>query len=753
MPDSATRVSTTDAPARWEGPVRGSAVVCIPVYGAYKEFAQCLASVLATTAPDVGVFVADDSSQDPAIARLIEQVNEARQDRVPIQYHCQERNVGFVHNVNDALRRLAPADVIVLNSDCVVADGWYEGLRRAAYSDTRVATASPLTNHGTIVSIPDRNQPQPALPQDWSLEQAAAAVRATSPAVYPTLPSAIGHCMYLRRSALELVGEFDEAFAPGYEEEVDLSQRCIRQGMSHVLADDVLVLHHGGSSFDASGSAAALREEHHNVIVAKYPYWDRWVADVESAQDTPLARSLAAGRRALLGTAVTIDGRILTRFLTGTQLHVLEIIVALHEPAGPPLRVIVPHDLGEYATKVFADLPNVRLISEAQAVSEPSSDVVHRPYQVSSLEDFRLLLAAGQRLVITHQDLIAFNNPAYHDTYDRWHEHRELTKTALTAADRVAFFSRHARREAVREQLVEPERASVVLLGSNHRLTELRPEAKRPRGARRLAGKPFLLCLGTDFVHKNRRFAIRLLDALRTKHGFEGELVFAGPHVAGGSSAGDEAEELVTNPRLDEHVLDLAAVEESGKRWLMENATALVYPSVYEGFGLVPFEAAEVGVPCLFAPEAALGELFPPEAAALVPWDPEASAERCAPLLDDPDARNEHVRLLRAAAAPLTWTRTGHELRALYRAAVEAPPRSARGAVGELVDLRLQMRQLTEQGTYDPHLLALMGTSGTIPADLRRPLLAIASRPLLRALLFGPLRVGYRLSRVVLRRG
>ena len=54
---------------------------------------------------------------------------------------------------------LAPADVIVLNSDCEVAEGWYEGLRRAAYSDTRVATVSTLTNHGTILSVPERNRP------------------------------------------------------------------------------------------------------------------------------------------------------------------------------------------------------------------------------------------------------------------------------------------------------------------------------------------------------------------------------------------------------------------------------------------------------------------------------------------------------------------------------------------------------------------------------------------------------------------
>ena len=44
-------------------------------------------------------------------------------------------------------------------------------------------------------------------------------------------------------------------------------------------------------------------------------------------------------------------------------------------------------------------------------------------------------------------------------------------------------------------------------------------------------------------------------------------------------------------------------------------------------------------MPCLFAPETALGELFPADAALLVPWDAEASAGRCAALLADPELR------------------------------------------------------------------------------------------------------------------
>ena len=259
-----------------------------------------------------------------------------------------------------------------------------------------------------------------------------------------------------------------------------------------------------------------------------------------------------------------------------------------------PIRVIVPPDLGDYAKDVLAGLERVRLVSKEQAEAEPPTDLVHRPYQVSSHEDLQLLLRAGERLVITQQDLIALHNPAYHHSYESWQEHRALTRLALAAADQVAFFTRHARADALREEIVEPARASVALLGTDHTLTSLRPEpcaSARGRQARR----PAVPALPR---HRLRAQEPRVRDpaagrAADASHDWDGCLVLAGPHVAVGSSAGEEAEELVTKPWLSDLVMDLAAVDEAGKRWLMEQATAVVYPSTYEGFGLVPFEAGE----------------------------------------------------------------------------------------------------------------------------------------------------------------
>src|SRR5262249_55446693 len=256
---------------------------------------------------------------------------------------------GFVRTVNDAFDRASPADVVVVNSDCVVTEGWFESMTTAANCSTLVATVSVFTNHGTILSLPYRNNPQPALPQTMNLERAAQAIRSGSVRIYPRLPTVVGHCFYVKRAALDLVGPFDVAFSPGYGEEVDFSQRCVLHGLVHVAADDGFVLHKGSASFSGDGAPSPIKDQHDQMISVRYPYYDEWVRHFSNGLTSPLARALGAAKRAFSGLTVSIDGRCLTPILTGTQLHTLEVIAALSREGRVRLRVAVPHDLGDYA--------------------------------------------------------------------------------------------------------------------------------------------------------------------------------------------------------------------------------------------------------------------------------------------------------------------------------------------------------------------------------------------------------------------
>ncbi len=727
----------------------------IPIYGAHDAFVECLRSAIAHTPVETPVLLMDDASPDERSRRLVADLAADGALQHPVHYVRHADNRGFVATVNEAFALAAPADVIVLNSDCVVTEGWLPAMRSAAH-DPLVATVSVLTNNGTILSLPDRNQPTAMLPQTLGVDAVARAVGVGSARMRPRIPTAIGHCFLVRRAALDLVGDFDDAFSPGYGEEVDFSQRCLRAGLVHVVADDVFVFHRGSASFDPAAAGNPLPASHHEKLIGRYGYYDEWVTHFADASTGPFAHAYRSALSELRPLSVTIDSRCLGPIVTGTQIHTLEVIAALARDGTVLLRVVVPADLGDYARMTLAQFPAVRLLSADAALAEIGrTDVVHRPMQVGSPADLELLEHLGERIVITHQDLISYENPSYFRSFADWERHRSLARTALALADRVVFFSHSAANQALAEQIVSADKLDVVYIGTDHSVDAAAAVERPPAGVDRLGDRPFLLCLGTDYAHKNRPFALRLLRALQRDHDFNGGLVFAGAHVPTGSSAAQEAECLTRHPELAGSVVDVAAVDESEKRWLLAHAALMVYPTVHEGFGLVPFEAAEAGLACAFASHTSIAELLPGRLAVIEPWDVGITAERIAALLADDTLRAEHIASVRAAGARFTWRSAAQRLLDVYRVASSEPLRESRRLARDSVAvtrrydaLLTEHLELTRQ--FDKDAQGLVGANGVIPPELRRPLLAIGRIPALRKVAFGILRAiyvaGYRLQ-------
>ncbi|MGA9285452.1 MAG: glycosyltransferase [Solirubrobacteraceae bacterium] len=736
------------SPGESIGAKRDEVVVCIPVYGALELFAEAFTSVLAHTPHYIRILIADDASPDPAIGSFLTSLEHTLEHEV--LYLRQPENLGFPGNVNAAFLVANPADVIVLNSDCVVADGWLEGMRHAAYSDSLVATATALTNHGTILSVPERNYPQSSLPQDQDLLHLASAVRAQSLRLYPTLPTAIGHCIYVRRQALDLVGDFDLAFSPGYGEEVDFSQRCILSGLIHVAADDVFVLHHANGTFAEDGKKHPAQQRHEAIIDSRYPYYQRAQTAFGNEQFGPLPRALSAARRAIKGITVTIDARCLGPIITGTQVHTLELIRALNRTSEVYVRVITPPQVGQDAMEQLNTMDHVELVPHhAVHAAMAKTDVAHRPYQVSSSNDLLVLRCAGERQVITHQDLIAYRNPGYFPGYPQWQRYQRLTRQALAAADGVVFFSKHAAEDSLREDLVDPSRSHVAYIGVDHSYSGIPLSADPPRGIEGLGDSPMLLCLGTDFRHKNRVFALRLLEALRANHEWNGTVVFAGPRVSHGSSAGEEAAFLATRPDLARSVITLPAVSESEKVWLLERSTAVLYPTTFEGFGLMPFEAAAHDRPCLFASNTALAETLPAELATIVPWDPIESARRINSLLGSPSAMARQISGIRREGSRFTWSSTADQLMNIYRVAARSPARDASLLTIKLDEIETERDEAERKYNelwegITPEIRMLIGIDSPLTPETRQSFTTLVRHSRLHRVVLGPVKLAAR---------
>ncbi len=693
----------------------GTPLVVVPELGSPAALSATVRQIAAHTAANVPLLVAC------ADARIADLASLALAGDVALLGTGEESGPGA------ALQRVharAPnADVVLVREGVLVGPGWLEGLQDAAGSDSIVMTASAL-------SLPSLEAAE--------IDAQAAAVRAASARLRPAISSPSEDCCYIRAAALQLA----EVGGSGQIVLSELRDRLSALGLVHVLADDVAV----------QGDAAVDAPDH---------------------EAGPVLRALAIAQTAVRPLGVTVDARALGSAATGTRTYILDLIAALAREDTLALRVVLPPDTAPDVLALLEADEAIELVGYEQAATTdiPLTDVVHRPQQVFSADDLTLLRRLGRRIVVTHHDLIAYRCAAYHESFEHWRDYRRVTRLTLAHADMVVFPSRHARADALREDLVSPSRAHAVPNGTERLWPQPHAAAQRPDGVPE--GTDLLVCIGADYAHKNRPFALALVRSLHERHGWDGRLVLAGPHVERGSSLELEHAALEADSALAELVIDVGFVDDAARSWLYEHAQAIVYPSVYEGFGYVPFEAADAGLPCLYAPAGALGELAGPELAPLVPWDPDASADAVAPLLRAGAERERHVQALRDAALQTTWARCVPQLRAVYEQAVASTLRASaprvaedleredfivalsaaadhdRGRAAELASANADAQQANDEAQRA--LIALRESVGIFRVSAEgglmtqaqyRALLRIVTRPVLRKLLLAPFTAG-----------
>jgi glycosyltransferase involved in cell wall biosynthesis/GT2 family glycosyltransferase len=221
--------------------------IVIPVYGAAEALERCLASVFRHTRQSLHhLIVVVDGPQSEDVENVLARNLDGRRELITLLRN--QARAGFVASVNLGMAT-SKRDVVLLNSDTEVSAGWLERLEAAAYSDPVIATVTPLSNSATICSLPEFLEDN-LLPAGVSTEMMGEIVERSSRREYPRLPTGVGVCLYIKRSALDAVGFFDESkFGLGYGEENEFCIRATSAGLEHIADDATFVFHEGQKSF------------------------------------------------------------------------------------------------------------------------------------------------------------------------------------------------------------------------------------------------------------------------------------------------------------------------------------------------------------------------------------------------------------------------------------------------------------------------------------------------------------------------
>lgn len=262
--------------------------------------------------------------------------------------------------------------------------------------------------------------------------------------------------------------------------------------------------------------------------------------------------------------------------------------------------------------------------------------------------------------VATMHDLTFHRLPRRYSLQHRWY-YRGLARLAARA-QRIIVPSSAVASDTVRHLGYAPERIRVV------------PEAPRAGFAPASDGEvaavttrlglepPYLLCVGTAEPGKRAVDALRAVALLRER-GISVQLALAGN--AGALLPGLKREAVRLG--VADRVRFLGYVADADLPALYTGATALIFPSLYEGFGLPPLEAMACGTPVIASDAPAMDEVLAGAALFTPLRDASAIATHAAALLASDSLRNEWAGRGRAHVTRYSWDRAAAETIEVYR--------------------------------------------------------------------------------------
>jgi glycosyltransferase involved in cell wall biosynthesis len=311
-------------------------------------------------------------------------------------------------------------------------------------------------------------------------------------------------------------------------------------------------------------------------------------------------------------------------------------------------------------------------VSFPRACRRQGVELAHVPYFASPL-------FPTTPTVVTVHDLIPMLLPAYRGSM-LVRLYTLLVAVAAKRADIVLTDSEASKWDIVHLLDIPSERVRVIYLAADdiyqpvldrHRLAAIRRKYGLPQS--------YLLYLGGFDQRKNvstllKAFAQLAKDSRigdwRVSLVVAGQLPDYGLDLAIQAKRSDffpDPRPIVQELGIEERVVFTGWVPEEDKPALYSGARALVFPSLYEGFGLPPLEALACGTPVIASNRGSLPEIVGDGGLLLEPDDVEGLTAAMERLLSDDTLWEDLREKGLAHAARFSWEKTARETLAVYQ--------------------------------------------------------------------------------------
>lgn len=287
-----------------------------------------------------------------------------------------------------------------------------------------------------------------------------------------------------------------------------------------------------------------------------------------------------------------------------------------------------------------------------------------------------LLKLKRTKIMLTINDFITYDNPSPHPNRFFWYRKRDLIKFFISFSDFAYCIS-----EAIyiRSKIEFPNKyISWINPGIDHfknNKNNLFLENKRER--------KYIFVIGTNYPHKNIEFAHRIWQSL-VMNNFDIDIIYCGFGC-------ENLEKDLLRKNYSTKINNAKAIftthqSEENIRNFYKNCIFSLYPTLSEGFGLIPYESAIYNTPCLFTsfgPLRELGEYV----GAPKDWNLESYLLIAEKLITSENFRKEYVIKTINFSNKITWSKFMKNFENLIRLKINEYSPEKKPKINELVTL------------------------------------------------------------------
>lgn len=544
--------------------MKKNVTVVIPVYKDWKTLGVCIESLKKYLPSNHTVLLVNDKG--PEWTQMEAKIKESIEGYPNFIYACNPENMGFVKTCNRAVTELdnTDNDIFLLNSDTEVTEGFMEELLSVLYLAEKHGVVCPRSNNATLLTVPVNNNLGRNVTAEESME-AYEKVKEKLPR-YQVMPTGVGFAFLVKRKLIREYGLFDEIYSPGYNEENDFCLRINQYGFNVIMANRSYVYHHESKSF--GDRKKKLDEEHLSILLNRYPfylnrvsmYFDYQMDAVDYYAD--LMSDIYSKKRLLISLYEMPSA------YNGTAQHGLLLLQNFYNLFKDKydITVLINQSADEYfgVSKKYENVYYPHTLKGTFHIAYIPSQIIH-------VEHMHILNRHCLRYAFCMQDIISIRS--HYLLVNDW-EREIVFKKSIEYCDGIIPFSQFSLDDtkAYYPECFEEREIYTKIVYLANVVENVDDKAKDQK----LVFDEYIAVLGNQYKHKYLNVIMPYLKMSKYKY-----------IIIGSKDTGYEADNIYgyRSGNLSDELIDC----------IFKKSKAILFPSVYEGFGLPILNAIKYG--------------------------------------------------------------------------------------------------------------------------------------------------------------